>query len=109
MSHPRYEGRPKLAHMEIAMSIFREYALLIAVATPVAVVVLMNLYLVLRGESGTLLLPSLRRYPKIDIDAREQEAAEEALTQVVREPHVLPAAPAKSTFAHEEEELTEAA
>ena len=41
------------------MEFFREYALLVAVATPVLVIVAMQVYLFIAGERGTLLLPSL--------------------------------------------------
>ena len=49
------------------MELFNEYSLLIAIATPVVVVVAINLVLALTGESGTLLLPSLRGYPAIEV------------------------------------------
>ena len=44
------------------MNLFTEYGLLVAVATPVAVVVALQVFLFIAGESGTLLLPSLRPY-----------------------------------------------
>ena len=44
---------------------FFNVGLLVAVATPVAVVVVMNVLLALGGEKGTLLLPSLRGYPTV--------------------------------------------
>ena len=44
-----------------------EYALLIAVGLPVAVVVGIQVYLFVCGERGTLLFPSLRPYESIDI------------------------------------------
>jgi hypothetical protein len=44
---------------ETNMEFFREYALLVAVATPVLVIVAMQVYLFIAGERGTLLLPSL--------------------------------------------------
>ena len=53
------------------MELFREYALLIVVALPGAVIVLINLVLAASGERGTLLLPSLGNYPKVDLDIPE--------------------------------------
>jgi hypothetical protein len=44
---------------------FQDYGLLIAVATPVAVVVAMQALLFISGERGTLLLPSLRPFESI--------------------------------------------
>lgn len=41
------------------MDLFNEYALLVAVALPVATLVLLNGLLAASGESGTLLLPAL--------------------------------------------------
>lgn len=45
------------------MNFIQEYALLVAVAVPVATIVGYNLVLAALGESGTLLLPSLRPFP----------------------------------------------
>ena len=47
------------------MEFINEYGLLVAVATPVAVIGLINVVLALAGESGTLLLPSLKGYPPV--------------------------------------------
>jgi hypothetical protein len=47
------------------MSFFQEYSLLFAVATPVAVVVLIEVALWLSGERGASLLPALSRYPTV--------------------------------------------
>ena len=44
---------------------FFNVGLLVAVATPVAVVVVMNVMLALAGEQGTLLLPTVRDYPTV--------------------------------------------
>jgi len=41
------------------MAFFQEYALLVAVAAPVAVIVAMNVVAKLAGERGTLLLPAV--------------------------------------------------
>ena len=49
------------------MTFFQEYALLIGVATPVLVVVAIQACLYFMGERGTLLLPSMGRYPSVDI------------------------------------------
>jgi hypothetical protein len=40
------------------MEFINEYALLVVVAAPVAVIVTMNVLLAMAGEAGTLLLPS---------------------------------------------------
>jgi hypothetical protein len=47
------------------MEFINEYGLLIAIATPVGAVALVNVLLALSGEHGTLLLPSLRPYPSV--------------------------------------------
>ncbi len=57
------------------MEFFREYALLVAVATPVLVIAALQAYLFVAGERGTLLLPSLMPFPSVAIEA---------------EPHVAP-------------------
>ena len=49
------------------MEFLNEYSLLIVVAAPVAIIAGINLVLAMTGESGTLLLPSLRGYPAIEI------------------------------------------
>ena len=65
------------------MELFNEYSLLIAVAVPVVVIAGINLVLALTGESGTLLLPSLRGYPAIEIP--RVEAAPEAAAPAAAE------------------------
>ncbi|QJR09103.1 hypothetical protein DSM104443_00139 [Usitatibacter rugosus] len=40
------------------ISFIQEFALLFAVATPLAVIFAMNVFLMLEGERGTLMLPS---------------------------------------------------
>ena len=40
------------------MEFFREYALLVAVATPVLVIVALQVHLFVAGDRGTLLLPT---------------------------------------------------
>ena len=49
---------------------FHEFALLFAVALPVVVLVGINAYLWLNGETETLLFPSLKAYPSIDTTPR---------------------------------------
>ena len=49
------------------MNLVNEYALLVAVSLPVAVVVAMQVYLYLEGERDTLLLPGLGGFPKVEI------------------------------------------
>ena len=69
------------------MELLNEYSLLIVVAAPVAIIAGINLVLAMTGESGTLLLPSLRGYPAIETprveatpDAVAPEAGEAAET-----------------------------
>jgi hypothetical protein len=47
------------------MEFFNDYALLFAVSLPVVAIVGLQVYLFIAGESGTLLLPSLKAYPSI--------------------------------------------
>lgn len=44
-----------------------EYVLLGAFLLPAGTLAAMNVALALSGEAGTLLLPSLRDYPKVDL------------------------------------------
>ncbi len=48
------------------MNFFNEYALLVAVATPVVAIVSIMVTLFLAGERGTLLLPGFGGYPSIE-------------------------------------------
>ena len=50
------------------MDLFNEYALLIAVATPVVAIVGIQAYLFLNGERDTLLLPGVGDYPAVAFD-----------------------------------------
>jgi hypothetical protein len=50
------------------MPAIQQYALLVVVAIPVAVVLAMNLLLFFFGERGTLLLPRPGRYPRIELE-----------------------------------------
>jgi hypothetical protein len=72
------------------IAFLQEYALLIAVALPPTIVVAINVYLALRGERGTLLLPTQRPFDDVHacadmlLDRRERAdleaiAAQEAL------------------------------
>jgi len=72
------------------IAFLQEYGLLIAVSLPPAIVVAINVYLVLRGERGTLLLPTERAFEDVHpyadmlLDRRERAdldaiAAEDAL------------------------------
>jgi hypothetical protein len=65
------------------MELFDEYALLIVVASPVAVIVLMNLLLLLSGERETLLLPGTRAFPKVDIETRKSDGIPGASMETV--------------------------
>ncbi len=49
------------------MEFLNEYSLAFAVALPVGIIAGLNVILAITGESGTLLLPSLRGYPAIEI------------------------------------------
>jgi len=51
------------------MSFLHEYALLAAVLFPVGVLVAMQAYLYMNGERGTLLMPMLAGFPKIELEA----------------------------------------
>jgi hypothetical protein len=64
---------------EKAMGYFNEYALLIAAAVPVLVIVGMQVFLFVKGERGTLLLPGISRYPSIVI---AEDPAEPVLAAV---------------------------
>lgn len=60
------------------IAFLQEYGLLIAVALPPSIVVAVNVYLVLVGERGTLLLPRERPFDDVNAlvdllpDARER-------------------------------------
>ena len=55
------------------MNFIQEYALLFAVATPFLVIVGINVYLWREGESGTMLLPSLKGFPAVGMIERAQQ------------------------------------
>jgi len=67
---------------------FQEYGLLIAVATPVLVVVGMQVFLFIAGERGTLLLPSLKPFESI---ALAEEDTAEPIAEPAPQPVVVPA------------------
>ena len=54
---------------------FRECVLLTVGLLPVLVIIATQLWLVFSGESGTLLLPSLKRLPSIDISESGQDVS----------------------------------
>lgn len=80
------------------MSFFQEYSLLLAVAIPVAVVVVIEAVLWLSGERGASLLPGLTRYPTVISQAEiaaQMVAAEPIAVMPELEPStVLAGAPA---------------
>lgn len=55
---------------------FNEYACLAAFLLPVGVLGALNLLLALTGEAGTLLLPTLRGYPKVELEGAASPLAE---------------------------------
>jgi hypothetical protein len=70
---------PQPPDQETKMNFFHEYALLVAAAIPVATVVGINVFLMIAGEKGTLLFPSLGRYPSHDIRMDETPSATSGL------------------------------
>jgi K+-transporting ATPase A subunit len=58
------------------MNATHEFALLIAVILPVAVLLVANVALFLEGERDTLLIPGMRGFPTMDRAAMETAAAE---------------------------------
>ena len=48
------------------MNAYNDFALLVAIAIPVLVVVALNVYLFLAGEHDTLLLPGVRSWPSVE-------------------------------------------
>ena len=53
------------------MNFFQEYSLLIAFAVPCLAILGINVFLMLSGEEGTLLLPTLRPFPTVPAIAAE--------------------------------------
>lgn len=49
------------------MNFINEYALLVAVAVPVATIVGIQVFLFIGGERGTLLMPGFGGYPSIEL------------------------------------------
>ncbi|MBC8023427.1 MAG: hypothetical protein H7Y14_09935 [Burkholderiales bacterium] len=68
------------------MPAIQQIALLVAVAAPVLVVAAINAFLAVMGERGTLLLPRLQRYPRVELDEPAPKAAVEEPGIVVEEP-----------------------
>ena len=66
------------------MNFVQEYALLIAVASPVAVIVGIQVWLHMNGERGTLLLPSLLPFPSIKLEAAASHSREATLAKIER-------------------------
>ena len=64
------------------MNFVNEYALLFAVAIPVVAVIGINMFLAMKGEKGTLLLPALRPFPSIAIEKTVEVAPAAAATTV---------------------------
>lgn len=58
------------------MNATHEFALLIAVALPIAVLLVANVALFLEGERDTLLIPGMRGFPTMDRAVMETVAAE---------------------------------
>ncbi len=54
-----------MLRFEDFMSLFEEYALLVAVCVPVLAVAGLDLFLALKGERGTGLLPTPMRFPAV--------------------------------------------
>jgi hypothetical protein len=60
------------------MEAFQQYALLVAVAIPIVLIAGINMFLVLTGERGTLLLPIPRPLPSsgpMPVDVQPAKAA----------------------------------
>jgi hypothetical protein len=72
---------------ETHMNFINEYALLFAVALPVATLVGIQVFLFVSGERGTGLLPGLSRYPSIETGTKAEE--------VVMVPAAMPATSSK--------------
>jgi hypothetical protein len=58
------------------MNATHEFALLIAVVLPIAVLLVANVALFLEGERDTLLIPGMRGFPTMDRTALEAVAVE---------------------------------
>ena len=87
------------------MSFFQEYSLLFAVAIPIVVLVGINVYLWWEGVSGTLLLPSLKRFPAVEMGERVEEEMpigyEAAPLVTSAEPAMAEAVPANDVHVRE--------
>ncbi|HUL56942.1 MAG TPA: hypothetical protein VLT60_08080 [Usitatibacter sp.] len=57
------------------MDFANTYGLLVAVSAPVSILAGMNVWLYLRGERGTLLLPALGGWPAVPLAAAAAEPA----------------------------------
>ncbi len=70
------------------MPAIQQIALFVAVATPVLVVIAINVYLWVAGERDTLLLPGAQRFPRIELDVEPapRTCVVEPTPAVVEEP-----------------------
>ena len=67
------------------MPAIQQIALLVAVAAPVLVVFAINAFLAAKGERGTLLLPGLPRYPRVELEPTPRDVLEEPAIVVIEE------------------------
>jgi hypothetical protein len=69
------------------MPAIQQIACFVAVATPLLVIVAINVYLWVAGERDTLLLPGPQRFPRIELDAEpDPQACPEEPAVVIEEP-----------------------
>jgi hypothetical protein len=83
------------------MSFFNEYALLFAVAIPVATLVGIQVFLFLAGERGTLLLPGVASYPSIEFGVKASEAVAEPIGMPASASAAAVAAPSNDEMVRE--------
>jgi hypothetical protein len=76
------------------MDFFNEYALLIAIATPVIAIVAVQVALFVAGERDTLLLPGFGGYPSVPLAKRNAIV-------VTFEPKARPAQPSNEPMERE--------
>src|SRR4029079_15282572 len=70
----------RIQHQETQMNFFNEYALLVAVALPVVVIVGLQVILLVARERGTGLIPGLARYPSIETRGAIETAPHEVMS-----------------------------
>lgn len=73
------------------MNFINEYALLVAVVLPVAVVVAMQVYLFLNGERHTLLMPGFGAYPEVVIGTMKRAMTDVSPATKSAKPAMVPA------------------